>query len=216
MIHAYPVHYLDSAMRNVGDLFDYGLREAGLTSASFQTLFLTSRVCGGIETGNTTYLVGKSGLELFQDCYRDAYGKDPEIHFSADFQRFEKSPEYWAGWALTFYQWQSGRPYGEILRAISLEEIISLYPAHHEADVSRFADTMEEIFRRRNPNTRLKIHRQRSGFSQRELAAVSGVSLRSIQMYEQRQKDINKAQAGTLHDLAVCLSCRMEDLLEPA
>ncbi len=53
-----------------------------------------------------------------------------------------------------------------------------------------------------------------AGCSQSQLAKMSGVSLRSIQMYEQRNKDINKAQAETLLRLARTLGCRMEDLLE--
>ena len=34
-------------------------------------------------------------------------------------------------------------------------------------------------------------------------------------MYEQRQKDINKAQAQTLLRLSRVLYCSMEDLMEP-
>lgn len=46
------------------------------------------------------------------------------------------------------------------------------------------------------------------------LARRSGVSLRSIQMYEQRNKNINKASAETLYRLAKVFSCSVEDLLE--
>ena len=42
-----------------------------------------------------------------------------------------------------------------------------------------------------------------------------GVGLRSIQMYEQRNKDINRAEAVSLLKLARALGCEMEDLLEP-
>ena len=62
--------------------------------------------------------------------------------------------------------------------------------------------------------TNLKRIRLIYGCSQRELAEMSGVSLRSIQMYEQRNKDINKAQAESLYCLAKGLGCTMEDLLE--
>ena len=62
--------------------------------------------------------------------------------------------------------------------------------------------------------TKLKRIRLIYGCSQRELAEMSGVSLRSIQMYEQRNKDINKAQAESLYCLAKALGCTMEDLLE--
>ena len=49
---------------------------------------------------------------------------------------------------------------------------------------------------------------------QAELAKRSQVSLRSIQMYEQRNKDINKASAETVLRLSRVLGCTMEDLLE--
>jgi transcriptional regulator with XRE-family HTH domain len=51
-------------------------------------------------------------------------------------------------------------------------------------------------------------------FTQAELARRSGVSLRSIQMYEQRNKDINKAGAEALYRLSKVFGCSMEDLPE--
>ena len=69
----------------------------------------------------------------------------------------------------------------------------------------------------RNPRrvgTNLKRIRTVYGCSQAELSRRSGVSLRSIQMYEQRNKDINKASAETVHSLAKILGCTVEDLLE--
>ena len=52
------------------------------------------------------------------------------------------------------------------------------------------------------------------GFTQKELANNSGVTLRSIQMYEQGHKNINKASAETLYRLSKILGCTMEDLME--
>ena len=62
--------------------------------------------------------------------------------------------------------------------------------------------------------TKLKCVRKTKGYSQKQLAELSGVSLRSIQMYEQRNKDINKAQSESLYHLAKALGCKMENLLE--
>ena len=42
----------------------------------------------------------------------------------------------------------------------------------------------------------------------------SGVSLRSIQMYEQRQKNINKARVESLYKISKVLGCTIEDLIE--
>ena len=50
--------------------------------------------------------------------------------------------------------------------------------------------------------------------SQRELADLSSIPVRTIQQYEQRQKNINKAQAEYLVALAKVLYCEVEDLME--
>ena len=63
-------------------------------------------------------------------------------------------------------------------------------------------------------DTNLKRTRTTYGCTQAELAERSGVSLRSIQMYEQHNTDINKASAETVLSLAKVLGCTMEDLLE--
>ena len=47
-----------------------------------------------------------------------------------------------------------------------------------------------------------------------ELAERSGISLRSIQMYEQRQKNTNRASAEAVYRLACALRCSMEGLLQ--
>ena len=47
-----------------------------------------------------------------------------------------------------------------------------------------------------------------------EISKKLGVSLRSIQMYEQRNKDINKASVETLYRLSKVFGCSIEDLME--
>lgn len=75
---------------------------------------------------------------------------------------------------------------------------MALYSPYHEMDIRQFVDKMNELV----------------GLNQRELAELSGVPLRTIQQYEQRQKDINKAQAQYLVMLAQVLCCDMRDLME--
>lgn len=62
--------------------------------------------------------------------------------------------------------------------------------------------------------TRLKTLRKASGLTQAELAQRSGVSLRSIQSYEQRYLDISKAETRVVNHLAKVLGCTMEDLIQ--
>ena len=50
--------------------------------------------------------------------------------------------------------------------------------------------------------------------SQSELAKQSGVPVRTIQQYEQGQKEIDHARGETLLRLARALACSIEDILE--
>ena len=52
------------------------------------------------------------------------------------------------------------------------------------------------------------------GLSQSQLAKLTGIPVRTIQQYEQGQKDINKARAEYVITLARALYCDPQQLLE--
>ena len=62
----------------------------------------------------------------------------------------DKSPEFWAGWILAYYQWKTGRSFRKINEYLSINDIPCMYPTHHEADVLKFVDTAEKIFKRKH------------------------------------------------------------------
>ena len=62
--------------------------------------------------------------------------------------------------------------------------------------------------------TNLSRIRKESKLTQSQLAEISGVNVRMIQHYEQRQKPINSAEALTVYKLAQALNCKIEALLE--
>lgn len=93
-----------------------------------------------------------------------------------------------------------------------MEEVESLYSALHEATEGKFVGVAEACAT--TLPSPLKTIRKARGMSQAQLSASSGVSPRAIQQYEQRAKDINKAQLSAAYKLAQTLGCRMEDLLE--
>ena len=102
----------------------------------------------------------------------------------------------------------------DILSAVSLSDLIRMYPVYREMDILQFVDHMDERLKKAYPHTQLKVRRINCGMSQSELAADSGVALRQIQLFEQRQRDINHAAAITLLQLSKSLHCQMEDLIE--
>ena len=125
-----------------------------------------------------------------------------------------RSKEYWIGWAIAYYQWYSGRKYSDIFKVLSFEDLQKMYYTLHEADITKFVDIVDSKIKEYFSETNLKRIRTAYGFTQAELAERSGVSLRSIQMYEQRNKNINKASADSMYSLAKALGCTMEDLIE--
>lgn len=55
----------------------------------------------------------------------------------------------------------------------------------------RFVDMLKRREKAENLETNLRLLRENKGISQAELARRTGVSLRAIQQYEQKQKDVN-------------------------
>ena len=59
----------------------------------------------------------------------------------------------------------------------------------------------------------LQIIREKRGLSRKEVSQISGVSLRSLQDYEQGHKNISSAKGSTIYQLSLALGCSMEDIL---
>ena len=211
MIHAYQEIYLSNAQSALGDAFDYAINTCGINGNDFVKLFLVSSVCKRMENGEPDYLTGKSGIEIAREILKET--KDQELQTEPQ-EHFGRSKEYWIGWAVAYYQWYSSRKYSCIFKVFSFDDLAKMYYTLHEADISKFADIVDSKIKEKCPETNLKYIRTEYGYTQSALAASSGVSLRSIQMYEQRNKNINKASVDTLYRLAKALGCTMEDLIE--
>ena len=210
-IRAYNELYLNDAIKNLANAFDYAINVCKQEPNWFAKIFVQSGVATQFERGNPAVISGKSGEELVQKILGSVYPNEtfPSPTFSEG-----RTPEYWAGWALAQYQWQSAKRFKDIFARIPLMEIISMYPIFHEMDISRFYESMDRRYSEVIMETKLRKIRESRQISQSELSKMSGVSLRSIQLYEQRVNDIDKAQAHTLYKLAHALGCNIEDLLE--
>lgn len=211
MIHAYQKIYLSKAQAVLAEAFDYAVNTCSISGENFIKQFIVSSVSKKMENGEPAYLAGKSGLELVKDIVAETTGKELT---KVPPDRLGRSAEYWIGWAIAYYQWWSGKKYGVIFKAFTFDELQKMYYTLHEADISKFADIADERMKELFPETNLKRIRTAYGCTQAELAKKSGVSLRSIQMYEQRNKNINKANADTLYRISKVLGCSMEDLIE--
>ena len=214
MIHAYEKTYLGDAMNNLGDMFDYAVNDCGYEAEEFFGHFITSGIAKEFERGTPKYVAGLSGPELASEVIYRTIRSRPDTPSA---ENIEKSPEFWTGWILAYYQWYSmNRFYNMQKNGLTMECVLSLYPTLHEADISKFVSVADQIIEKSafSEISNLKKIRKASGMTQKELAEASGTSLRMIQLYEQRNKDINKAQAITLSRIAHVLGCNTNDLME--
>ena len=211
-MNAYKETYLYNAADTFGNMMSYAVNDCGLNGDVFLHMFIASGIAEQFARGNPKVIAGMSGIDLANQTIKSCTGEIPSATptDTVDY----RTPEFWAGWALAQYQWHSARSFPAILRVFPFSEITNRYYPLHEADISKFYSVADSVIYEANPQTNLKRFREAADLSQSQLAEESGVSLRSIQMYEQRNKDVNKAQAITLAKIARVLGCEVEDLLE--
>lgn len=211
MTHAYQEIYLNKTQSILGEAFDYAINTCGISPNSFIKMFLISSISKAIEKGDPKYIKGRSGIELVLDIIFEA---KKEEFFAEPTINFIRTKEYWVGYVIAYYQWYSDKKFSDIFEAVSFNEFKKMYNTLHEADISKFVDVMDERMKNKFPETNLKRMRLLAGYSQSELAIKSDVKLRSIQMYEQRNKDINKASVETIYKLSKILNCEILDLIK--
>lgn len=213
MSRAYSELYLDDAMLNLGDMVDYAVCDLGFEPDEFFGWFISSGIASRFEKGNPKYVGGMSGYEL-----ADAVLTATNVSYKKKEPSYSefKGREYWAGWILAYYQWYTKKRFKDMVKdGLSLSTAFSMYILH-EADVSKFVEAANEVIARNKENRKAKLSevRKARGFTQQQLSDASGVSLRMIQLYEQRQNDINKAQVNIVLNLAKALGCEIEDIIE--
>ena len=213
MTSAYDKNYLEKARATLGRMLDFAVYDLKLDIEEFFDRFIVSGIANAFEMGDSKTIAGKSGVEIAYEVMEKT-GEDVrniKPRFTAN-----RSEEYWTGWALAYYQWKTSLSFAEIVKYIPIEQTKALYSPYHEMDIRHFVDKMNELYRDAKPETNLKIYRKRAGLSQKQLAELADIPVRMIQHYEQRQKNINKAQTEYLVKLSKVLNCDIEDLLELA
>lgn len=211
MIRAYDENYLSKAQIALAQMLRYAVEDVGYELDVFFEMFLETGIGEAFENGDARYTVGMSGTELAD---RVIFTYSGEHCTALPVWSMEKSPVYWCGWALAYYQWQSAHTFRDIYSCIKPSEITAMYNPFHEMDIMQFVDALNQRIPAIDTTTNLARLRRLTGMSQRALAYAAGLSPRMIQHYEQRLKDINKAQGSTLEKLSVVLHCNMADLLE--
>ena len=206
---AYDEEYVTLAQRVMGDMLDYAVNTLNYELQNFYRMFLISGIARQFEIGNPAYVAGRNGCEVAKEVIVLS-GLD--MLEAEDLMYLDKSPEYWTGWALAYYQWKSGQSFRQIDHAVSIDTVCAMYDPLHEADIEKFVYIMNEKLKQQDVS-RLRRLRTYAKLSQRQLAEAADVPVRQIQLFEQGERDINKTQGMTLLKLSWVLKCRPEELL---
>lgn len=208
MMNAYDRSYLERARISLGRMLDYAVYDLKYDLDVFWNMFLSSPVSKQFERGEASVLAGQSGVELALIVS----GKEKD--YATPVFSEERSAEYWLGWAFAYYQWKTCLHFSQITEFVPINEILRMYFPYHEMDIRQFCDRLTEIYTERKQQTNLKRKRLAAGLSQSQIAKITGIPVRTIQQYEQGQKDINKARAGYVIALSRALYCDPQLLLE--
>ena len=238
MTRAYDEMLLERASGSLGRMLDFAVHSLRQDASAMMELFVSCGLAALFEQGDIRIIAGMSGIELaYETLDRSGLGYER----TTPRHTASLSPEYWCGYALARAQWESGLPFSSVMKSFSMPGFISVYSSRRAEyldglplDISA-AQRTEEIraFGKKlaleaasdivssvcgnaagSADTPLKIMRTRNGLSQSQLAKASGVPLRTIQQYEQRQKDISRARAEYLMMLSGALGCSPAALIE--
>ena len=211
MTHAYRQYYLEDAMGVLGAAVEAAVMLFEVPLERFWPIFLASPQARRFAVGDPFTISGQSGWELAERVLSEAGVSFPRR--VPDGLR-ARTPEYWAGWALAQYQWYRGFTFAEIETFAPIMDVVRLYSPYHEMSILAFHEELDRRYRERHPETRLKELRKEAGLTRDELAALSQVSSRLIEQYEQRRRDINAARADAFLNLARALNCDPAALIE--
>ena len=197
-------------MKNMGEALSFAEFYGHLDLDAFMTIFIRSGVANEIETGNPSYTFGLSGTELVYKIYERSGIKFKKRIPVDENQRLDT---YWAGYILAYYQYKTGLTYKYIHEQISIHRIRELYYPLHEASEEKAVSVISKLIKKKYV-TRLQQRRKLLNISQRRLAIMARVNVRTLQEYEVGTKNINKASALTVYNLSKALNCNVKDLLE--
>lgn len=238
MMRAYDEALLPRACDSLGRMLDFSAHSLRMDPSAMMDLFVASGAASLFGAGDIRLICGMSGMELAYEVLERSglrYERTSPRH------TISLSGEYWCGFALSLIQWGSCLPFEAVTESFPVSAFIGEYGSRRTAyldslpldlSAAERAEKIREFGRlyasdaaakfvsgisspeREKSNTPLKKARIKSGLSQSQLAKASGVPLRTIQQYEQRQKDINRARAEYLIMLSSALGCSPASLLE--
>lgn len=205
---AYHETYLSDAMECLGEAFDVAVNSYGVQADRFYEMFQAGGFAERFQSGDASVISGITGRDLAERVISKA-----GLTFVCDKEMiaFDRTPEFWAGWVLAYYQYSRCQSFRVIHKVITMDALTCLYRPYHEADEEKVCELIDGKFRELG-RTSLQRMRRWKGLSQSGLAKASGVGIRTLQQYELGNRELIKASYETVRRLSACLDCTPDEL----
>ncbi len=203
--------YEEELREKLGTFFDTAVNCCGMRGQEAAHVLIASGLAEQLEYQNPHFVAGRSGVELLMWA-REKCGMSPDVPNPS---RMPTTADYWVGYMLGLFQVVTGCTYAQVFERMSYADLREMYTWCQDKSEQDIVNVISEELQRRSKPCSLRRIRNAAGLTQGQLALKTGISMRSIQQYEEGKKDINKAAVGNVRRLALVLGCRIEDLLEP-
>lgn len=150
---AYDSYIVSIIQSLMGGMLDYATYGLGMELDVFYNMFLESEYPEKIARIDSRTVMGMSGIELCceitgRDVLTGDLFKQYEYHSMSG-----RSPEYWCGWAIAYYQCKSSMSFADIASIVDISYVYQMYRKYHEMDITQFVDKLDEIFREKHPDS---------------------------------------------------------------
>ena len=211
--HPYSAEELPHTIRTLGKAFEFAEKCLPDGAAGFYRRFVDSAAAASCSGPDAHPALGAAAIVLVLDVNEGA-SIDTLLMNEKRLSKQDVGRLRWEAELACRYQWETGLPFPAVYRTLTEERLRALHADHAELPPAEVVQKISVLETHESTATNLARIRRERGLSQAGLAKASGVTLRSIQQYEQRKKDICHAQARSVSALAQALSCTMEELLE--
>lgn len=211
MTHAYDENLINKSRLTMARMLDTAVNSYGYDLVTFYAMFLGTDISERFGRGDSSVVAGRSGNELAYYVIKENVNS---VEMKQQPEYLGRTAEFWTGWAMAYYQWDCGDSFSKIEKYAPIEKVYGMYHLYHEMDISEFLIEMYSLRKEYFKISALKRLRTYAKISQQELAEMTGVPLRTIQQYEQHQKDIKHARVDAVISLSRALHCNIEDILD--
>lgn len=207
----YIDHYTENAIDNFANALDYVYVDQKKDIKNFIDMFIKCGLAKEYYLLNPVYVLGLSGKELVKKTYElnNIIYKERRIK-----KTYKKSIAYFVGVISLTYCYRRDIPIEIFFKKVKIDDLFKLYYPLHEADITKIIKILDEYLKKKSETTNLAYYRKILKLTQKELADLSGISVRSISLYEEKEKDISKASYATVEKIARALHTEPKNIIE--